>query len=98
MSRKEQFMAAGLVCASVGLFYLAIDFWLCGSGSGCKVPSQVARALEIQVPTDTPDGWAGRSKEIYQVTDPGQSFRFRSSDGDDGDGDGDGDGDDDGGN
>ncbi len=97
MSRKEQFFAAGLICASVGLFYLAIDFWLCGSGSGCMVPSQVAKALEIQVPTDTPDGWAGPGKQTYNISDPGQTFQFRSVDNDNGDDDGD-DGDDDGGN
>lgn len=99
MSRKEQFMAAGLVCASVGLFYLAIDFWLCGSGAGCKVPSQVARALSIESTADTPDGWAGPGKENYQVTDPAETFRWRSTTPETtGDSFNNGDGDDDGGN
>ena len=72
MSQKEKVIGLGLVCASVGLFYLAINLWTCADGV-CQ--SEVVKAITIDYNTDAGQ-WSGRNNPNFYVNAPSASVSF----------------------
>ncbi len=90
MSQREKVVGVGFLCASVGLFYLAIDLWVCGSDTVCQKEHHIAKAITIDYETEA-DDWSGRNKPNFYVNSPGLNVSFPPPPST-GDGDGGGDG------
>ncbi len=97
--KKDQLITAAYILASLGLFVLAIDMWICGGEPFCRssnsLSSKIANAA-ITINLQNPDaddaewsGWSGPNNPNFNINFSGSQVQFSTpSDGDDGDGDG----------
>ncbi len=90
---KNRLIAGGYILASIGLFYSAINLWVCHGGTACDDESMAqAQNININVPTEYA-GWSGRNDPSFFINAPGVSVTIPpptqapSGFGDDGDGD-----------
>ena len=70
---KNRLIAGGYVLASIGLFYLAIDLWICGADASCGSQHMAkAQGINVNVPTQYA-GWSGRNAPEFYISAPGVS-------------------------
>ena len=74
MSQKEKAIGLGMLCASVGLFYLAINLWICGSDTFCQ-KNNIVEAITVDYETEV-DNWSGRNKPNFYINSPGLNVSF----------------------
>jgi len=91
--KKDQIITGAYIFASLGLFVLAIDMWICGGEAFCRqsdsLSSKIANAA-IDINFNTTDGtnWSGPQDPNFNINFEGSSVQVVVPS--DGDGDGDG--------
>lgn len=96
--KKDQLITTGYILASVGLFVLAIDMWICGGEPFCRnsnsLSSKIANAainINLQNPSISDaefSGWSGPNNPNFDINFSGNTVQMVIPS--DGDGDGDG--------
>ncbi|NCP67914.1 hypothetical protein GW756_03955 [bacterium] len=96
--KKDQVITAVYILASLGLFVLAIDMWICGGEAFCRssnsLSSKIAKAaitINLQNPSPSDpewSGWSGPNNPNFDINFSGSQVQVSIPN--DGDGDGDG--------
>lgn len=77
--KKEQVLVFACSLASVGVFWLAIEMWLCGDDASCRQNNQIANniagaAINVNVPGDPyGNGWSGPAYRNFNIQATGSS-------------------------
>ena len=91
--KKDQIITAAYILASLGLFVLAIDMWICGGEAFCRqnnsLSAKIANAaININFDTTAGTNWSGPADPDFNINFGGNTSTVTVPS--DGDGDGDG--------
>ncbi len=91
--KKDQIIIVAYIFASLGLFVLAIDMWICGGEIFCRQSNSLSAkianaAISINFDTTSGTNWSGPDNPDFNINFSGSTSTITIPS--DGDGDGDG--------